>query len=77
MQEVFKKFLKQVLTSKPITSLDKLINLAHNLVKAHIGTIKHLRTNVVEIDLTYHLLKHLFLENVLSNSFITSAILNN
>jgi len=77
LQEVFKKFLKQVLTSKPITSLEKLINLCQNLVKAHIGTIKHLRTNVVEVDLTFHLLKHLFLEDVLSNSFIRVMILNN
>lgn len=31
----------------------------------------------MEIDLTYQLVKHLFLENVLKNTFIRSAFLNN
>lgn len=52
LQELFKKFLKQVLTSKPITSLDKLINLSQNLVKAHLTTLRN-QKSLIEVDLTF------------------------
>ena len=65
-----------MLTSKPIGSFDKLINTCQNLVKAHLTTLRQNRQNV-EVDLLYQLLKHLFLENVLENQFVKTAILNN
>jgi F0F1-type ATP synthase delta subunit len=39
--QIFKKFVKCLMTSKPITSLEKLINLTQNLVKAHLNTLTH------------------------------------
>jgi hypothetical protein len=43
---IFKKFVKSLVTSKPITSLDKLINLTQNLVKAHLNTLHHHKAKI-------------------------------
>lgn len=64
------------MTSKPITSLEKLINLTQNLVKAHLNTLIH-KTNKIQVDLSYHFIRHLFLEGVIDQPMILSAILNN
>ena len=71
-----KKFISQIVTSKQPNNLEKLINIAQNLVKAHMSTLQRDKAKVMS-DLAFHFVRSLFLDNVLENSVITSAILAN
>lgn len=64
------------MTSKPITSLEKLINLTQNLVKAHMNTLMY-KSDKIKVDLSYHFIRHLFIEGVIDQPLILSAIQNN
>lgn len=76
LQELFKKFLKQVLTTKNILSLEKLLNLCQNLVRGHMNNLRH-QQSMIKVDMLFQLVKHLFLEDILDNKMIKSLILNN
>eukprot|EP00347_Sterkiella_histriomuscorum_P024182 403332023 len=76
LQAILKKFIKQVVTSKHPHNLEKLINISQNLVKAHLSSIQKEKYKV-HSDLTFHFVRSLFLDNVLENEIITSAILTN
>ena len=71
-----KKFIRQVVTSKQPNNLEKLINIAQNLVKAHMSTLQRDKFKVMS-DLAFHFVRSLFLDNVLENAVITDAILSN
>jgi hypothetical protein len=73
---ILKKFIKQIVTSKSPNNLEKLLNISQNLVKAHLSSIQKERYKV-QADLTFNFIRSLFLDNVLENSIITSAILTN
>jgi hypothetical protein len=73
---ILKKFIRQIVTSKQPNNLEKLINIAQNLVKAHMSTLQRDKAKVMS-DLAFHFVRSLFLDNVLENSVITNAILSN
>jgi hypothetical protein len=73
---ILKKFIRQVVTSKQPNNLEKLINIAQNLVKAHMSTLQRDKFKVMS-DLAFHFVRSLFLDNVLENAVITDAILSN
>ncbi|CDW82516.1 UNKNOWN [Stylonychia lemnae] len=76
LKTILKKFIKQVVTSKQPNNLERLLNISQNLVKAHMSTIRKEKYKV-QSDLSYHFIRSLFLDNVLDNQVITSAILTN
>lgn len=57
-------------------NLEKLLNIAQNLVKAHLSSIQKERYKVTS-DLAFHFLRSLFLDKVLDNPVITQSILAN
>ena len=59
-----------------MTSLEKLVNLVQNLVKAHMVSLHHNKSQI-HVDLSYHFIKHLFLEGIIDQPLVTHAILTN
>ena len=73
---ILRKFIKQIVTSKQPSSLEKLVSMSVNLVRQHMGSMRDDRLRVTG-DLAFNFVRSLFLDNVLLNENITSAILTN